>query len=671
MAFRAGSAHRRSPHGCRGVVSTRFVLVVVALAAASGLVGLLAAAASEETDLLLSHVRGPVRVWVVVYRSHDGRRHRAYLDLPRWYGPGHDPPIALVISPHGRQARAGWNSGLWGNLPARGDFAVVNPEGQGRVLGNESWGYPGQISDLARMPMLLRRALPWLRLDRHRVYAVGGSMGGQEALLLLARYPRLLAGVAAFDAPTDLAGRYYALARLTNGAYLQQLMRRELGATPAAAPRLYRARSPLRFAAQIASSHVPVELWWSRRDKVVVDQADQSGRLYRLIKTLNPQAPIKQVVGNWPHMAAMNWRSDLPAALRWLGLLTPTPVRRRPAPPATAPGARSPAVLRSSSMAHDSPCDHPKPSPLAYHYPIKPFNRQHPIRGNFGDPRTLSSEQLGADKPGSPGSFTFHNGIDITAATGTRVYPVVSGIAHQGSGDLVTVTTNDRRTFQYFHIKPAVQTGQPVTAYRTVLGTVRPKWQHIHLTEIDHFRTHNPLDPGHLEPYHDHTIPDVDQLTFSTDTGARLDPDKLHGSVLIAAATDDLPAIPVPGHWLDFPVTPALTAWRLTSKTGTIVPETTVADFRHSEPRNRAFWHIYAAGTYQNFPIFAHHDYFHHAGHYLFNLTPTPLNTRQLPNGTYHITVNVADVCGNRSSLTEHVQISNPSRPNPERRWPA
>jgi murein DD-endopeptidase MepM/ murein hydrolase activator NlpD len=46
------------------------------------------------------------------------------------------------------------------------------------------------------------------------------------------------------------------------------------------------------------------------------------------------------------------------------------------------------------------------------------------------------------------GSFTFHNGVDISAPTGTPVYPVVSGIAHVNSGDLVAVTTNDRRAFQ-------------------------------------------------------------------------------------------------------------------------------------------------------------------------------------------------------------------------------
>ena len=42
-------------------------------------------------------------------------------------------------------------------------------------------------------------------------------MGGQETLLLLARFPGLLAGAAAFDAPTNMAARYRAFDRLPYG----------------------------------------------------------------------------------------------------------------------------------------------------------------------------------------------------------------------------------------------------------------------------------------------------------------------------------------------------------------------------------------------------------------------------------------------------------------------
>ena len=81
------------------------------------------------------------------------------------------------------------NAERWGDLPALGSFAVVNPEGQGRLFARFSWGYPGQIADLARMPQIVRRAVPWLRIDTSRIYAFGASMGGQESLLLRERRP--------------------------------------------------------------------------------------------------------------------------------------------------------------------------------------------------------------------------------------------------------------------------------------------------------------------------------------------------------------------------------------------------------------------------------------------------------------------------------------------------
>jgi poly(3-hydroxybutyrate) depolymerase len=169
-----------------------------------------------------------VRVWRIHYRAHDGRPRLAHVVLPRWYGPRRDPPLPLVISPHGRGARALGDALRWGALSAVGRFAVVNPQGQGRRLELYSWGDPGETADLARMPALVRHALPWLRIDRRRLYAFGGSMGGQETLLLVARAPRLLAGAAAFDSPTNIALRYRDFARLPDGAVLRDLARDEI-----------------------------------------------------------------------------------------------------------------------------------------------------------------------------------------------------------------------------------------------------------------------------------------------------------------------------------------------------------------------------------------------------------------------------------------------------------
>ena len=64
-----------------------------------------------------------------------------------------------MISAHGRGATGLSNSKFWGNLPAIGRFAVVNPDGMGRRLKRFSYGNVGQIDDLAKMPEFVSQAL--------------------------------------------------------------------------------------------------------------------------------------------------------------------------------------------------------------------------------------------------------------------------------------------------------------------------------------------------------------------------------------------------------------------------------------------------------------------------------------------------------------------------------
>ena len=262
-----------------------------------------------------------VRIVRVPYRAWDGQQRVALLVLPRWYGPKLHPPIPLVISPHGRDISARDNTHFWGGLPAFGPFAVVNPEGQGRRLTLYSWGWQGQIDDLARMPAILEKTLSWLHVDRGRVYAVGSSMGGQETLLLVALHPKLLAGAAAMDSATDMAARYRAFPLIGNGLRLQQLARIEIGGTPETNPRAYAARSPLHYTRQIAASDVPLHIWWSTRDRVVVDQNRESGRLYRAIRHANPEAPVTSYIGSWAHSREMHATARLPLALLNLKLI--------------------------------------------------------------------------------------------------------------------------------------------------------------------------------------------------------------------------------------------------------------------------------------------------------------------------------------------------------------
>lgn len=271
-------------------------------------------------DLVRDHTELVRRV-AFTYRAWDGTLRTAYVVVPRWYTRRRTPPLPLVISPHGRGIRALDNLHFWGGLPAFGPFAVVSPEGQGRILTRYSWGWHGQIDDLARMPAILSQKLPWLRIDSRRIYAIGSSMGGQETLLLVARHPTLLAGAAALDSDTDMAARYRAFPALRGGLHLQVLARKEIGGPPAAVPLAYALRSPVHWLAAIARSGVPLHIWWSRRDRIVRDQRAESGRLFRMIRRLRPLARVTEYVGDWAHSKEFHASARLPLALVHLDLI--------------------------------------------------------------------------------------------------------------------------------------------------------------------------------------------------------------------------------------------------------------------------------------------------------------------------------------------------------------
>src|SRR5215218_7618011 len=92
------------------------------------------------------------RTWKMSYTAHNGALRDAVVVLPDWYGPHRHPPLPMVISPHGRGLNGASNARLWGDLPALGSFVLVSPDGEGRRRHDTSWGWRGQIDDLARMP---------------------------------------------------------------------------------------------------------------------------------------------------------------------------------------------------------------------------------------------------------------------------------------------------------------------------------------------------------------------------------------------------------------------------------------------------------------------------------------------------------------------------------------
>jgi hypothetical protein len=295
----------------------------------------------------------------------------------------------------------------------------------------------------------------------------------------------------------------------------------------------------------------------------------------------------------------------------------------------------------------------------AYPWPLKPFNQQHPIRANFGDPRTRFLNTMLTDGLQGPGTFLFHNGIDIAAPEGTPVYPVISGKVRYIDDSAISVKTKGRGVFQYFLLLVKVRNGQHVSAGKTVLGTVLRAYGHVHLSEIRGGRVWNPLARGGIAPYRDHTVPQVRAINVRP-AGSLLpfDSATVCGTVSLVAAADDAAPLAVPGVFAGFPLSPALITWSLARVGGiTYVDDVPAADFRTTIPASRYFWSVYARGSYQNAPRFSNRQYFM-PGRFLYNLASF-VDTRSYPNGLYEIAVRVADMRGNSSEAALQFKIEN------------
>jgi hypothetical protein len=295
----------------------------------------------------------------------------------------------------------------------------------------------------------------------------------------------------------------------------------------------------------------------------------------------------------------------------------------------------------------------------AYSWPFKPFDRQQPIRGFFGDPRTVYDNGILAGAFEGPGFFSFHQGIDISAPDGTPIYPSENGTAHYVGSATLNVVTDHDVVFQYFHIVTVVGEGQQVIARQTILGYVQPPFGHVHISEIDGTKAVNPLQPGHLTPYHDFTKPVIRDVVLRNQTGEVQTPLGLCGRIELDVDAYDTPPVPVPGKFEGLPVAPALVQWTVT-KLGetTVVAWRTAVDFRTTLPSNVRFWDTYAKGSYQNAPRFGREQYASMPGRFLFKLAGS-YDTTALANGVYVVTVLVADGHGHKTIDTQRFSVLN------------
>jgi len=131
-------------------------------------------------------------------------------------------------------------------------------------------------------------------------------------------------------------------------------------------------------------------------------------------------------------------------------------------------------------------------------WPVRPHDRQHPIRGSFLDPRP--DPELGA---------IYHDGIDVAVRDDRPERGAPAGRTHRvyaiEGGPVFLATPRGARGvarighFGYGHIDPVVQMGETVAPGQHIGWTCMGDW-HLHLSEFVFTSgpslVVNPLRPG-------------------------------------------------------------------------------------------------------------------------------------------------------------------------------
>lgn len=266
----------------------------------------------------------------------------------------------------------------------------------------------------------------------------------------------------------------------------------------------------------------------------------------------------------------------------------------------------------------------------AYTWPVKPFKKEHAIRGTFGDPRY----HLGPESELS----AFHFGVDVVAPDGAPVYSVSPGVVLRRHNDSVTIGRDSGRRFGYWHIHPVVKSGTYVRLHQ-LLGHVITGWGHVHFAESMKGSYRNPLRRGALTPFVDQTVPVVDSIQLLTQFGGPgVDPNRVIGPIDVAASIYDLPPVVPPAPWDVARLAPASVSWKILNSADDTVESGRSVTFTPGLPRNPLYPFIYAPGTYQNKP--------HRPGLYIFWVAHE-LDTAALPDGTYTLEVLASDTRSN------------------------
>jgi len=287
-----------------------------------------------------------------------------------------------------------------------------------------------------------------------------------------------------------------------------------------------------------------------------------------------------------------------------------------------------------------------------YGWPVKPFHKEHAVRGQLNDPR-MEDRVISASS-----TCSFHPGVDIVAPDGTAVYAVEPGYVYYIDPSALAVRGKKGiAIFGYWHIRPVVRNHVKVKLH-ALLGYITRNHNHVHFSEKRKGRYVNPLRRGGLTPYSDNTRPTIATLSYYDGASFReLKNATLAGKVKLTVGAYDTPGLV--SNWPWAVVTPARISWQLYDDNG-LKLRTGHWDFSStlcpSDPLA-----VFVPDTLQNGP--------QNGGRYDYWLGQE-WDTTTAADGAYWLVVTVADVRGNETTRIVGFTVANAVEP-PARDEPA
>jgi pimeloyl-ACP methyl ester carboxylesterase len=205
--------------------------------------------------------------------------------IPMSYTEGVSVPLLIGI--HGM---GGSGQGTRDFLAAEADnrgWLLAAPEMHGCYYinyGSYALAWPGAQHDIIDT---IEYMMSEYEVDPSHIYITGGSMGGQTAAMMAAKYPDVFAAAVPWKPLTDLTVWYHEL-ELDNPYNILPKIRNETGGTPSEVSFEYQRRSPMEMPQN--SRLIPIKMWHDKDDLLV--PIHHSMDLKEAINSWNPPTPV-------------------------------------------------------------------------------------------------------------------------------------------------------------------------------------------------------------------------------------------------------------------------------------------------------------------------------------------------------------------------------------------